>query len=61
MIHKQTHSYIKDLKNEEYFGQIGVLKEEPRSLSAKARDFTETYRLNKTDLQKVSLNYVQAL
>ena len=50
MIHKQTHSYIKDLSNEEYFGQIGVLKEEPRSLSAKARDFTETYRLNKADL-----------
>ena len=32
-----------DLKKENYFGELGFIKGEPRCLSAKARDFTEVF------------------
>ena len=54
LIHKQSHTFIKDIGKDTHFGEIGVLKEEPRSLSAKARDFTEVFLLKKRDLYKVS-------
>jgi hyperpolarization activated cyclic nucleotide-gated potassium channel 2 len=45
MIHKQTHTFITDLHHEDYFGEVGFLKNEPRSLSAKSRDFTEVFTI----------------
>lgn len=40
MIHKKTHTFFKDLKKDQYFGEMGALTNEARIMSAKARDFT---------------------
>ena len=61
MIHKQTHTFVTDLKKEQYFGELGMLQEEPRCLTAKARDFTEVYIIKKVDFEHISENYIQAL
>ena len=61
MIHKQSHTFIKDLKKEEYFGELGMLQECPRSLTAKARDFTEVFIIRKQDFESISENYIEAL
>jgi len=43
MLHKQSHTFLLDLKLGKVLGEIGVFKNELRSLTAKARDFTEVY------------------
>jgi signal-transduction protein with cAMP-binding, CBS, and nucleotidyltransferase domain len=47
MIHKQTSTFIVDLKMESYFGEYGLISGQTRSLSAKCRDFTEVYVISK--------------
>lgn len=49
MIHKQTSTFIVDLKQEAYFGEYGLITGNTRSLSAKSRDFTECYVIKKAD------------
>ena len=61
MIHKQTHTFITDVHHEEYFGELGVLKGEPRQLSAKCRDFTEVYVIYKDDFERITENYTEAI
>ena len=58
MIHKQTHTFIKDLVGREYFGELGILWDQPRCLSARSRDFTEVFILNKEDFLHISENYI---
>jgi len=47
MLHKLSHTFIKDIGKEQHIGEIGVLKEQPRSLSAKVRDYTTAFVLKK--------------
>lgn len=49
MIHKQSHTFITSLNPESHVGELGFLMETPRTLSAKARDFTEVYLIQKSD------------
>ena len=60
MIHKQSHTYIIDLTEREHFGELGMLAERPRSLSAKARDYTESIIIRKQIFYKVAENYIEA-
>ena len=61
MLHKQSHTFLLDLKLGKVLGEIGVFKNELRSLTAKARDFTEVYCIKKSDLYELSENFTQAL
>ena len=61
MIHKQTHTFITDLKKDKYFGELGFLTGEPRCLSAKSRDFTEVFMIKKDDFDSISENYIEAI
>lgn len=61
MVHKQTHTFLVDLQKENYFGEVGLLTGDPRSLSAKSRDFTEVFILKKRDFNLVSENYIDAI
>lgn len=61
MLHKQSHTFIKDIEKDCHFGELGFLLGEPRCLSAKARDFTEVFVISRTDFEMVSENYVQAI
>ena len=61
MIHKQTHTFITDVKKDAYFGELGFLTSEPRCLSAKSRDFTEVFMIKKDDFDSISENYIEAI
>jgi hypothetical protein len=61
MIHKQTHTFVIDLHKDSYFGELGFFNGEPRTLSAKSRDFTEVYRINKDDFFEICENYIEAI
>ena len=61
MIHKKSHTFVKDLGPQKYFGELGFLTGKERSLSAKARDFTEVYVLRKDVFEKISESYIQAI
>ena len=60
MIHKQSHTYISDLEDKDYFGELGMITERPRSLSVKARDYTESIIIRKKIFDKVIQNYIEA-
>ena len=61
MIHKQTSTFIIDLKQESFFGEYGLISGQTRSLSAKCRDFTEVYVINKTSFEETAENYIEAI
>ena len=61
MIHKQTSTFIIDLKQESYFGEYGLITGKNRSLSAKCRDFTESYVIKKVDFDSAAENYIEAI
>jgi CRP-like cAMP-binding protein len=45
VLHKKTQTYIIDLKQDQYFGEIGFFTDKPRSTTIKSRDFTEVLEL----------------
>ena len=45
VLHKETQTYIKDLKNDDYFGEIGFFSEQKRTTTVKARDFSQILEL----------------
>ena len=59
MIHKASHTFLKDLKKDNFMGEIGMFKSEPRTLSAKCRDFSQIYILNGQDLFKMADQYMK--
>ena len=61
MIHKKSHTFVKDLGSHSYFGELGFLTGKERCLSAKARDFTEVYVLRKDVFEKIYESYIQAI
>ena len=50
MIQKASHTSIKDLRQDVVFGEIGVLSGGTRSLTARARDFTNCSLISGKDL-----------
>jgi len=61
LIHKSTHTLITDLRAKKFFGELGVIKNEPRLLTAKSCDFTEMIFIQKRDFLKISENYIQSI
>ncbi len=45
VLHKKTQTYIIDLKQDQYFGEIGFFSDKPRTATVKSRDFTEVLEL----------------
>lgn len=41
ILHKETQTYIRDLKQDQYFGEIEFFSQKPRFTTVKSRDFTE--------------------
>lgn len=50
MIHKQSYSFIIELKMESTFGEIGVFRNDKRLLTARAMDFAILYYIKKDQL-----------
>jgi len=61
IVHKQSHTYIVDLIKNEHFGEIGFFTDNRRLCSAKSRDFTEVYLINKTDFLHIIEDYIPAI
>ena len=61
MIHETSHTFLKDLMKGDYFGEIGFLTDNPRMVSAKAREYTELYVIHKSDFIKIAEDYIIAI
>lgn len=61
MIHKKTHTFVLDLKQGDNFGEIGFFTDNPRLLSAKSRDYTELYVIDKSDFLRIAEDYIYAI
>ena len=61
MIHRATHSYLKELQIGDNFGEIGFFTDNPRLLSVKSRDYCEFYIIDKKDFLKIAEDYIHAI
>lgn len=60
VLHKKTQTYIKDLKQDQYFGEIGFFSEKRRQATVKSRDFTEVLELSYENFLQVASEYPEA-
>lgn len=60
MLQKKTHTFVTELDKDSYFGELGVLIDQPRMLSAKCRDFTEALTLEGVDFFRTCEHYMAA-
>ena len=60
VLHKKTQTYIRDLKEDHYFGEIGFFSEKKRQTTVKSRDFTEVLELTYESFFQVSSQYPEA-
>ena len=61
IMHKKTHTYIKELQVDDYFGEIAFFSELPRQATARSRGFTEILSLNKDKFLEVAMeNFSEA-
>eukprot|EP00347_Sterkiella_histriomuscorum_P000865 403374225 len=61
MIHKRTHTYLTELSVGDCFGEIGFFTDDPRMLTAKSRDYTQLYVIEKKDFMHIAENYITAI
>ena len=61
MIHRASRTYITDLMKDDHMGEIGFFTDNPRSLSAKSRDFSECYIIYKKDFLELADDYISAI
>ena len=47
IMQKSTHTYIKELQQDEYFGEVAFFSDLSRQATARTRGFTEVLSLNK--------------
>jgi CRP-like cAMP-binding protein len=47
MIHKASHTYMKELYKDDYFGEVEFFTDESRKLTARTTDFSECYVISK--------------
>ena len=61
ILHKRTQTYIRDLKQDHYFGEIGFFSDEKkRQTTVKSRDFTEILELSYENFESVAQQYPEA-
>jgi hyperpolarization activated cyclic nucleotide-gated potassium channel 2 len=61
IMQKKTHTYIKELNIDEYFGEISFFSELNRTATARSRGFTEVLSLNKDQFREIAdLQYQEA-
>ena len=61
MVQKKSNTFFIDLIKEEYFGEIEFFTDEPWKISARSRDFTECYIINKKDFISIVEDYIAAI
>ena len=54
MLEKRTHTFLADLIDHESFGTNGFFTEEPRTCSAKARDYTVVFAISRLKFIQIS-------
>lgn len=47
VLHRKTHTYLDDLTEDDYFGELSFFTEMPRTTSVKSRDFTNVIYLDR--------------
>ena len=60
MMQKVSYSYITDLTDNTFLGEIGVLTGKPRTLSAKVQDYSHISSITRTDLFWISELFTRA-
>ena len=54
IMQKKSHTYIKELHVDEYFGEISFFSELNRQATARSRGFTEVLSLNKDQFRDIA-------
>ena len=60
IVHRKTQTYIRDLKQDQYFGEIGFFSDKKRQATVKSRDFTEVLELTYDSFCEVAKSYSDA-
>lgn len=60
VLHKETQTYIRDLKQDQYFGEIEFFSDKKRLTTVKSRDFTEVLELTYQQFVDVAKTYPEA-
>jgi len=47
LIHRKTFTYLVDLIKDDYFGEVAFFSSKSRTCTAKSRDFTEVFIMDK--------------
>ena len=55
LVHKGTHTHIKELDRNGVFGEISFFSGCPRTTTIIARDFTEVFSISKEDFYHLAL------
>lgn len=53
LFHKRTRTHIKDLKADEFFGELAFFTGQVRTATAKCRTFAEVMTLDKRDFDRL--------
>lgn len=61
MIEKHSHTFVKEIGPDNYFGEIGAITGNLRCLTVKCRDFTETFTVRADDFFRTCENYREAI
>ena len=54
IMQKKSHTYIKELVVDEYFGEISFFSDLKRQATARSRGFTEILSLNKDSFKRIA-------
>ena len=61
MIEKHSHTFVKEIGSDNYFGEVGAITGNLRQLSAKCRDFTEVFTVSADNFFRTCENYREAI
>lgn len=61
IIHKESKTFISNIHQESYFGEIAMFSTMKRVATVKSRDFTEAYIMNRMEMLKVAQEFGPAL
>ena len=61
LIHKRTFTYIRELKKQEYFGEIGFFSDSTRTCTVRSLDFTDVLTIKKENFLEIAADFPEAI
>ena len=61
LLHKSSHTFIKELEQDEFFGEVAFFTDLPRKATARAKNIAEVLILDQNDFVNYAMNYPNVL